>query len=461
MKWWLFVKQEDPDKLEIPTLPVIILTVMIIAICLAIRAVTWPGNKHVDLSFFMPSVVFPLFVIVTVVRFACFITSGARHYEETRVAIEKEHEYNLKMYARDYLVIAGWNSLTPLEEPALNMLKLEGEFPLAPKTPLTIPRSEAFEATQNELLFRRLLLPLRDKLKNHYRQFESVMWVRGGDESCRDELQRTFESLGITPGDITYLSNCPDYSQMNKWMDCGSWSSVNKLVIIIDMHDENADEKGMENACALLLTNHYVAAEGEKAVYLYRPITGITDVEKKIPIYLHVEPLESPKTLWYTGLSKVEKYPLMQMLDERKLAPNRLDMEKSLGAFMGGYRWLALALAADAIKYAQGDQFVAASEGNKLGMAALSSRWSGNAPLRSGVYYHPPFIEGAMFGIFLSFSIIVGMISFGSPDKLEKLSGWFYLYLMLFPAFLFLAVGVWATLYLGGKAQAHMWGYDE
>ncbi len=35
----------------------------------------------------------------------------------------------------------------PLEEPALNMLKLEGEFPLAPKTPVNIQLEDCFDQT--------------------------------------------------------------------------------------------------------------------------------------------------------------------------------------------------------------------------------------------------------------------------------------------------------------------------
>lgn len=45
----------------------------------------------------------------------------------------------------------------PLEQPALNMLKLEGEFPLAPKTPVNIQLEDRFDQTRNEQMFYRLL----------------------------------------------------------------------------------------------------------------------------------------------------------------------------------------------------------------------------------------------------------------------------------------------------------------
>jgi len=127
----------------------------------------------------------------------------------------------------------------------------------------------------------------------------------------------------------------------------------------------------MENACAFLLTNHYVWEEGEKPVYLYQPMSGVTDIEAKMPIYLQVESVLTPKTLWYTGLSRTEKYPLMQALDEKGQAPKRLDLDASLGEKSAGYRWLALALAADAVKYAQGEQLVASSKTNLVLLRSL------------------------------------------------------------------------------------------
>jgi len=459
MTWRLFKEQEAPDRTGIPLLPAFILTIVVVAVCLTIRAVTWPGNKHVDLSFFMQAVAFPVIVIALVLQFSRFMLSSTRHYDEVRVAIAQMREYELKKYAGKHLVMAGWNTLTPLQEPALNMLKLEGEFPLAPKTPLSLPRDDIFEVTQNEQLFRQLLLPLADKLKNDYRQFDSVMWVRGGDESCSEELRRALESLNIKPGKITFLPDCPDYSLINKWVDNDSGFIIHRLVILVDLHNENADEKEMENVCAFLLTNQYVSIEGDKPVYLYNPITGITDVKAILPVYLQVGPVESPKTLWYTGLSKVEKYALMQVLDERKLAPNRLEMELSLGTLMKGYRWLALLLAADAIKYAQGAQFVAASEGNRLGMIALSSRQADYFQSPSATFYPTPLSEGAVFGLLLSFAVIFGIITFGEPNTINQISGWFIVSIVVIFALSFTCCGAFFTWYLGEKAEAHMWGY--
>jgi hypothetical protein len=78
-------------------------------------------------------------------------------------------------------------------------------------------------------------------------------------------------------------------------------------------------------------------------------MSKITDVEETMPVYLDVGPVTAPKALWYSGLSRTEKYPLMQALDAKNVVMERLEME-SLGEKSEGYRWLALALA-DAVKY--------------------------------------------------------------------------------------------------------------
>jgi len=96
------------------------------------------------------------------------------------------------------VAIAAWSAITPLEQPALNMLKLEGEFPLAPKTPVKIHQEALFDQSRNEQIFNRLLAPMAEKLKGYnYRVFEIVVWVRGGNENCIEELRRSLERMGV------------------------------------------------------------------------------------------------------------------------------------------------------------------------------------------------------------------------------------------------------------------------
>jgi hypothetical protein len=286
-----------------------------------------------------------------------------------------------------------------------------------------------------------------------YRQFEAVLWVRGGEESSEDELKRTLERLAIPAEKITVLTDCPDYEVLNEWMDKSSYNVAHRLVVMLDLHMEGEESRSMESASAILLTNHYYRIEGEKPVYLYRPITGVTDVESGIPVYLTTIQVESPKTLWYSGLSKVEKYPLMQTLDDRKLATNRLDIEASLGEFSDGYRWLTLAMAADAVKYAQGTQLVAASEGNKLGMLALSSRLMAKPDPVKRPYYRAPSGTGGLAGFFVSASIFMWLVAFGSKELSDSLGIWSFLGILIIPLLIFMVFGCYMEALAENNAE--------
>ena len=57
---------------------------------------------------------------------------------------------------------------------------------------------------------------------------------------------------------------------------------------------------------------------GRKPVYLYQPMSDVTDVEDKMAVFLETGSVLTPKNLWYTGLSRIEKYPLMQALDKKR-----------------------------------------------------------------------------------------------------------------------------------------------
>lgn len=60
MNWWLYPEQ-DEFKEDYPYLAVFILYVIVVITCIAVRAVTWPGNKHVDFNFWSSPWQFPFF----------------------------------------------------------------------------------------------------------------------------------------------------------------------------------------------------------------------------------------------------------------------------------------------------------------------------------------------------------------------------------------------------------------
>ena len=305
------------------------------------------------------------------------------------------------------------------------MLKLEGEFPLAPKTPLKIEATEAFDQTPDEAVFSRLLAPMADKLKmSAYQLRQTYVWVRGGDANCVEDLRRVLGNLKLhsaQSGKIQFISECPDYSLIGEWIAASDKFIVNRLLIVVDMHGENGDSKRMENACAFLFTNQYVHTEGEKPVYLYQPMSKITDVEETMPVYLDVGPVTAPKALWYSGLSRTEKYPLMQALDAKNVVMERLEMESSLGEKSEGYRWLALALAADAVKYAQGTQLVANSAMNKFSVTALSSQDTHVPEICRWDAWLLPFVNGVMTGLFLLFSLFFIMMITNKPGEMPSI----------------------------------------
>lgn len=458
-EWWLYKKQTSPDT-DVPVGIIIILYIVFIGMGLLFRTLTWPEKEHVTAIFFVPSVILPT-CLVSVFVFIGFIFHDARiHYFETRKFVAKEREIDLKAYARKNMAIAAWSAITPLEHPALNMLKLEGEFPLAPKTPVKIQRDDLFDQTRNEQMFSRLMAPIAEKLKGfNYRVFETVVWVRGGNESCIDELRSSLERLGVDCAStcrVEYSTTCPDYTLISKWVNMPDYRVENRLIVIVDLHDDSNDLKCMENACAILLTNHYVREEGEKPVYLYQPMSGVTDVEEKMPVYLEAGSVLMPRMLWYTGLSRIEKYPLMQALDENGQAAERLDMDASFGEQSPGYRWLALALAADAVKYAQGEQLVASSEKNKFSIAALSSRRTCiPANLVWGTWSNP-LLPAGMAALFCVFSLFTYQISFSAKNDAPSL--WGLVASIIIPLIVFTGVGIFAYMFKTNEAYKDM-GY--
>ena len=163
MEWWLYSKQKDAD-VKMPTLAIVAVYIVAVVMGIILEIVNWPQNKHVTLFFFLPSVLLPLSLVTCLVFALKMIISTSVNYAETRKYIAKERAIRLKRFARQNLTIAAWSVLSPVDQLALNMLKLEGEFPLAPKTPLKIEATEAFDQTPDEAVFSRLLAPMADKI---------------------------------------------------------------------------------------------------------------------------------------------------------------------------------------------------------------------------------------------------------------------------------------------------------
>lgn len=428
MEWWLYPKQEEADA-PMPMRMIVAFYIIAIFGGLAIEIVNWPENKQVSLFFFVPSVLLPFSIVTAGVFILRMYNSALINYAEIRKYIAKQQEISLKHYACQNIALAAWSSITPVEKLALNMLNLEGEFPQAPKTPLKIEMREAFEKTANEQLLTQLLASMAEKLKmNPYHNAEFFVWVRAGDEHCIEELRRSLDNFNLFSArtcKINFIKECPDYELVGHWIKQSNRCKINIILITIDMHiDSDVDCNWMENASAFLFTNNYVRIEGEKPIYVYMPMSRV-DVEDKMPVYLDVVPVSAPKVLWFTGLSGREKYPLLAALDAKGLAKVRLDLEASVGRGSDGYRWLSMALAAEAVNYAQGNQLLADSSKNHFSITALSSRlpnkprpceW-GNWPL--------PAIESIIAGCFIGFVLfLIHVIINKSPPTIWGVIAW-------------------------------------
>lgn len=184
-------------------------------------------------------------------------------------------------------------------------------------------------------------------------------------------------------------------------------------------------------------------------------MTRVIDIESAVPVYLRAEAVSKPKQIWYTGLSRIEKYPLLEVLDEKKVVPDRLELEMSLGEHSAGYPWLALALASDAVSYAQGDQFVAASEQKKFSITAVSSRLTHQPDYPAEKMYTPPWSSAGLSGMILFFTAILTMFGF-SVNEGEDISGGFLVILFVICTGLFTAAGVFITWLQGDKAYQHI-----
>lgn len=171
----------------------------------------------------------------------------------------------------------------------------------------------------------------------------------------------------------------------------------------------------MESASAFYFCSDYAARNSKHPVFLFQPLTHSNDLYKSTSVYLEIEEkgTSALKTLWHSGLSRLEKYPLLKALDENRTAHNRLELELSLGKRTEGYTWLALAAASDAVMYAQGPQLIAASDRNQAGLIRVSSELPDEPYEPVMDDYLIPLFGSVYTVIFILMTLFMGMGLFG------------------------------------------------
>ncbi|MFS7198461.1 hypothetical protein AB6866_21470 [Rahnella inusitata] len=423
MVWKLYPPQKGAGDFKVPWLVLLIIYIVVIGISLLIRASTWPDKKHVDAVFIFDSVVFPILIVTSVISVLCMFVSAEYHLEESKKLIADWQKFSLKSYASQHLKIAAWSLVSPVNDLALKMLKLEGEFPLAPKTPVKIATGiDEFEATRIQQILSQLLTPMAETLKK-YPDFDITYWVRAGDESTEDDINSIIAKFDIKASGnrkMIGLNECPNYSLINTMIsDSNQTYRYRHMLIICDVNSDTESEC-METASAFYFCSDYTEQNNKHPVYLFQPMTDSSDINKSTSVYLEIEDSTDsiPKTLWHTGLSRLEKYPLLKALDDGRAAQNRLELELSLGKRSEGYAWLAIAAASDAVMYAQGAQLLAASDRNQAGLIKISPELP-NEPSEPVMKDHfIPMFSGIYATFFTLSTLFVGLGLFGEFPSL-------------------------------------------
>ncbi|WP_426786004.1 hypothetical protein ACP3TB_24150 (plasmid) [Rahnella variigena] len=416
--WKLYPPLKKRKNFRFPWLAILLVYLVVIAIAVVIRALSWPDNKSVETMFFLQSVMGPFLIITSGLCYAGMFRAVEDYYHDVKRQCVEWDRYYLKKFAHKHLVIAGCSTISPVDNLALQLLKLEGQFQLAPKTPLRIKMREDFEETKSQYIFNQLITPLADKIRSHP-ETEVFYWLREGDNSTIEELHRVLDSHGLRiKNEITQLSECPDYGVLSAMIEeSGNQWQFSRLFIIADLYNDET-VKSMESATAVFICKEYPLNEKPKPVYLYQPLTGDTDLTDSVPVYLAAEQTIIPKTLWYTGLAQTEKYPLFHALNECKAAADRIDLELAFGEYTPGYRWLALGIATDAVRYAQGAQLIAASEKGKPALTVLSAAQPAALKVPEGDYVAMPLLWSfpALVMAIIAFVFSWG-VYFGVPES--------------------------------------------
>ena len=229
-----------------------------------------------------------------------------------------------------------------------------------------------------------------------------------------NSVARTYRWLERCKAEMTRLNSLPDTINKEQML-----FGINQGAVYEDIRIDHA-----KRIAELDLPGYAIGglAVGETAEEMYHILdVTVPYLPENKPVYLDVGPVTAPKALWYSGLARTEKYPLMQALDAKNVVMERLEMESSLGEKSEGYRWLALALAADAVKYAQGTQLVANSAMNKFSVTALSSHETHVPEICRWDVWLLPFVNGVMTGLFLLFSLFFIMMITNKPGEMPSI----------------------------------------
>lgn len=402
---WKLLEQTDAEPSVMPCgVLLALLFIVVVAVVNLFGLADWLQAKTPFTLIVFKGLLVPALIALTA-TFIFYMGAFCRlHVFQMRQFRTEVNNYLVTAYSRRCMTLVAWQSLAPVQHIALKMLKLEGAMPLAPETPLNIDCEERYEAPRLEIILKKLIEPLKEKLNEPY-LFDVSLWARAQDADAENSVGNALKAAGINMKNVKKISVmdiCPGYSLLEKWINqLHSQRNFYHLLLIADIHAEDKNDF-MENASAFLFG--YYSSRAEKPLFISIPLTDKQNLETAAVAFIKTKRMEAAKVLWHTGLERKEKYPLFEVLNQVKTAPDRLDMDTAFGKRSAGYQWLALALAADAVRYAQGPQLMAASGKNEFGLLSLGDSWCREP--------EPPerFVPLPVFGAVMSTLLMLGSL---------------------------------------------------
>lgn len=390
MRWNIPPSNPMPKPTRYPWLVVSLIFIALVIIFFVATLLNWPTGKLVDNSFIHRAFLLPASVGFLIAGIVLFVKVSENFAWHTRNYLYGYLKQQWKYWGRSHLLLHEHASLSSLSDLALKILRLEGEFPTAPATPLEIDNDsdEQFESTRLQRVLTSILKPLEKTLSFQGSDLSLWLYVHGGSEDNVDELKTVLKELSIPAIEkhkSHWLAECPDLALLNTWIDTPF--SERRLLIIVDLHTEDKTSF-CENAQAFLFTHpdahnkgfYSVQKPSETPLYWFRTLeSSAYKLAEDSRTYLAVEHIAdgTGQHLWHSGLDKQEKYGLYAALDgieNSASGQNRHDVNFSLGDHSDGQIWLTSALAADAARYGQGSQLVSGTKADNFQLGLISIR---------------------------------------------------------------------------------------
>ncbi|RZT31311.1 hypothetical protein [Cupriavidus agavae] len=390
MQW---EKPDIPQYAE-PDPPPAWLLLTLLVLTLGIGAtyvvVSWPAGQAMrGGDFVMRALILPLTVYVAAVSLLTYLC-----YEER---VKAARWWNLMLFWRNYdwlcwarghAVLVDSVVLTPEPDVAERMLGLEGMPPANAGKVLKLDIAASPGATRMAHVLTQLLTPLLDAIHTHSKRgrFRIVLQSSAGSDEA--ELRRIMRQLGLSP-QLEVVWKAAGASAPMDWLWDEGWGpSGAHLLLACQLHQDDQSAADSEMAAALLLSDDAGRSAGAQAC-LFRPVFARSDaVGSALATLLKAgqAPVDRIRQIWHAGLGKPATHAVATAVRDVPLDAASHVLDTALGKPGPASGWVAQALAARMVQYAQGAQLIATPcrEGVSLNLIgsppALPDEPSADAP---------------------------------------------------------------------------------